>query len=90
MEINRRTSNKECLEAGRVKVLLDKSVSLTKSVPIWAEEVKFIAIIDREKELVMNFAREERQRESGKFQLKQWERGVGRKMMMTSPAHFRD
>lgn len=46
VEIDRWTANKECLEARRVKVLLDKSVSLTKSVPIWAEEVKFIATID--------------------------------------------
>lgn len=51
VEIDHQTSNKKCLEAGRVKVLLDKSVSLTKSVPIWAEEVKFIAIIDRERSL---------------------------------------
>lgn len=36
-----------------MKVLLDKSVSLPNYVPIWAEEVKFNAIIDRDEELVM-------------------------------------
>lgn len=53
VEVDCRTANKECLGAGRVKVLLDKSVSLPNYVPIWAEEVKFNAIIDRDEELVM-------------------------------------
>lgn len=70
VEVDCRTSNKKCLEAGRVKVLLDRSVSLTNSVPIWAEEVKFNAIIDRDEELVMNVAGMERQRESANIHLK--------------------
>lgn len=47
VEVDCRTANKDCLEAGRVKVILDSIVSLPKSVPIWVEEVKFLATVER-------------------------------------------
>lgn len=49
MEVDERTRKREHLKVGRLKILLDKSVTLPLQVPVWVEDLRFMVLVEEEK-----------------------------------------
>lgn len=49
MEVDERTWKREHLKVGRLKILLDKSVTLPLQVPVWVEDLRFTVLVEEEK-----------------------------------------
>ena len=62
MEVDKRT-HQEYLKEGRIKILLDKSVTLPLLVPIWVEGLRFMVLVEHDRE---DLSRQESKERGGK------------------------
>lgn len=59
VEVDVRTQ-KEFLKGGRVKVLLNSSVTMPLSVPVWVKDLKFIVTLEAEEGDIKHLEERER------------------------------